>query len=459
MNLTCSFSAAASTVAIVLCAGCAVYAPLPLDDHPHLATKLDALKIAGPATESKDDGVDVSKPLKADSIARLAVMNNPDLVAARAGRGIAEAQVLQAGLLPNPQITGSYGFLRAGPGTVDQWSAGLAEDVRALVTFSATRRAAELGAKQIEADLLWQEWQVIGKARMLTVDYVKQGELRALLGDARRLLADRFARDQRAVEEGNLTLSGIAPDLVALADIDKQVADAELKAQIGARDLDLLLGLDPSVKLNIDPAIDIPKIDTDLVAALAAELPSRRPDLIALKLGYASQDEKYYAAILGQFPALVLGGSGGHDTSAVYTIGPNVTMDLPLFNHNQGNIAIEGATRQKLHAEYTNRLTADSAEIRGLLGDQQLLRHQLTAARDHAAQADRAAKAAESAYAASLIDARAYVDIVTAALSRKQEVVTIEQTMLEQQIALATLTGVAMPSADPIHEIDGSNRP
>jgi outer membrane protein TolC len=444
---------AASLVMILDCTGCETYAPLPLDTQPKLATELGALR--NPPAHF----VDFSKPLTVDAIALLAVQNNPDLLAARAGRGIAEAQVLQAGLLPNPQITGSYGFLRAGPGTVDQWSAGLAEDIRALITFSATKHAADLGARQTEADLLWQEWQVIGKARMLSVDFVKQRQLLTLLEDAHRLLADRYARDARAVEAGNLTVASVAPDLAALADTDKQLADAKLKAQTGARELNLLLGLAPGVSLNIDPALDIPKIDANAVAALIADLPARRPDLIALKLGYGAQDEKYYAAILGQFPALVLGGSGGHDTSAIYTIGPSVTMDLPIFNHNQGNIAIEKATRQKLHAEYTSRLTADVAEIRGLLADQLLLRSQLTGAQSSAAEADRAAQAAESVYAAALIDARTYVDLVSAALSRKQEVVTIEQGLLEQQVALATLTGIAMPITDPIPEVAGDRQP
>jgi outer membrane protein TolC len=444
---------AAAVLALTSLGACESYEPLPLDGHPKLATTLGVLRNSDPAP------VDLTKRLTVDAIALLALQNNPDLVSARADRGIAQAQLLQAGLLPNPQISGSYGFLRAGPGTADQWSAGLAEDIRALVTFSATRRAAELGARQTEADLLWQEWQVIGKARMLTVDFVKQGQLLALLSDAHRLLADRYARDARAVDEGNLTVTGVAADLAALADIDKQLTDARLKAQTGARDLNLLLGLDPSVKLDIDPALDIPQVDADAVEALAADLPSRRPDLIALKLGYASQDEKYYAAILGQFPALVLGGTGGHDTSAIYSIGPTVTMDLPIFNRNQGNVAIEKATRQKLHEEYSNRLNADVAEIHGLLADQSLQRSQLTAAQRSAAEADRAARAAESAYVATLIDARSYADIVSAALSRKQEVVTIEQALLEQQVALATLTGIAMPVAAPIQDVAGDLKP
>jgi outer membrane protein TolC len=439
----------AASCAALLLSGCETYAPLPLATQPSLASNLAALRNGG------DAKIDLAKPLTVDAVAVLAVRNNPDLVAARADRGIAEAQMLQAGLLPNPQVTGAYGFLRAGPATVDQWTAGLSEDIRALVTFSANRKAAELGARQTEADLLWQEWQVIGKARMLTVDYLKQHEILASVRAARRLLADRYERDRRAVDEGNLTVAAVAPDLAALGDIDKQLADAEIKAQTGARDLDLLLGLDPSVKLDIDPVIAIPPADPAAIAALVRDLPLRRPDLIALRLGYGAQDEKYFAAILGQFPALVFGGEAAKDTSAVRTFGPTVTMDLPIFNHNQGNIAIEKTTREKLHSEYANRLSADVAEIHGMLADQALLRRQLADTSAAAAQADRAAKSAESAYAVALIDARSYADLVGAALSRRQEVSTIERTLLDQQIALATLTGIAMPAVAPFFDDAG----
>ncbi len=437
---------------LLVSAGCETYSPLPLDSQAHLAANLKELRNGG------DTAVDLSKPLSVDAIAILAVQNNPDLVAARSSRDIAEAQVLQAGLLPNPQASGSYGFLRAGPATVDQWTAGLSEDIRALITFSADRKAAELSARQTEADLLWQEWQVIGKARMLTIDAVKQRQLLAVIHHAQRLLADRYDRDKRAVDDGNQTLAATAPDLAALGDVEKQLADAEVKTQAGSRDLNLLLGLDPSVKLEIDPVVPIPAVDPSAVEALAHDLPARRPDLIALKLGYGAQDERYFAAILGQFPALILGGEGAKDTSAVRTFGPTVTMDLPIFNHNQGNVAIEKATREKLHAEYASRLSTDVAEIHGMLADQVLLQRQLGNTREAAAEADRAAQAAESAYAIALIDARSYADLVNAALTRRQEVITIEQNLLDEQVALATLTGIAMPTVHNLVEEAGVSK-
>ena len=93
-----------------------------------------------------------------------------------------------------------------------------------------------------------------------------------------------------------------------------------------------------------------------------------------------------------------------------------------------------------------------------MLADQALLQRQLADTRAAAAQADRAARSAQSAYGAALIDARSYADLVGAALSRRQEAATIEQTLLDQQIALATLTGIAMPVVAPPSEDAGVSR-
>src|SRR5471030_835781 len=157
-------------------ASCESYEPLALDTEPRIAASLAELH-RSPA------GATLDKKLGVEEIALLAVENNPDLRAARSDRGVAEAELLQAGLLPNPQITASYGVLLGGPASFDAWSAGLGQDIKALVTLSAQRRSASYATRRVDADLVWQEWQVIGKARLLAVDLIEGETLRRLLGE------------------------------------------------------------------------------------------------------------------------------------------------------------------------------------------------------------------------------------------------------------------------------------
>lgn len=410
-------------------ASCESYEPLPLEDHPRLAA---------PA------GFDPAKPLDMAEIARLAVENNPDLRAARGDRGIAQAQVIQAGILPNPQVSASLGLLAGGPASADSWSAGIGQDIKALITFQAQKNSARLDARKIDADLLWQEWQVMAKARLLFVDTVEQGRSRALLAENRALFADRYKRTERAVRDGNAVIATLAPDLTALSDIDKQLADLDRQAETRRHDLAVLLGLDPSVSVTLAPDIAIALPEPAAITELLPRLPNRRPDLIALKFGYGSEEEKMRAAILGQFPALIFGGSAGSDTSNVLTAGPAITFDLPIFNRNQGAIAIERATRQRLHDEYTARLTASVAEIKGLLAQQELLRRQLGEAKLRLGEAEQVAELSRKAYDAGNLDERSYVDLAVTLIAKRQEIIGIEQLLAEGQVAIQSLIGTDM---------------
>ena len=107
----------------------------------------------------------------------------------------------------------------------------------------------------------------------------------------------------------------------------------------------------------------------------------RRPDLVALQLGYRAQNAKLRTAILSRFPNLMFGVTGGSDNANVRNFGPQITLELPIFNQNQGNIAIETATRQQLHDEYAARLTAAFGQVRAMMAEIELLSRQLEAVR------------------------------------------------------------------------------
>jgi outer membrane protein TolC len=167
---------------------------------------------------------------------------------------------------------------------------------------------------------------------------------------------------------------------------------------------------------------------------------------VALQLGYRAQNAKLRTAVLSRFPNLVFGVTGGSDNTNVRTAGPQITLELPIFNQNQGNIAIESATRQQLHDEYAARLTAAVGQVRAMIAEIDLLNRQLREVRQQLAGTRRVAAQAESAFNAGNLDERSYVDLVGARLTKEQEIVTIEQSLLDQQVAIATLIGAGMPA-------------
>ncbi len=436
-----------AVAAVTALAACAGPAELPLPARPGLATGLADLQ---------HQGIDPAAPLTVSEVALLAVENNPDLRAVRAQHGVARAQVLQAGLLPNPQVNGAFLPLVAGFGTTPAWNAGINEDIRTLITLSSTRKAARARADQVDAQILWQEWQVIGQARLLAVDIIEARRVLALLARNRRLFAGRYLRSQRAVAAGNETLTVSAPDLAALQTITTRIDDLQLQQLARRHQLNALLGLAPEVTVSLDPILDIPRFSPDAVARALPSLAERRPDLVALRLGYRAQNARLRTAILSRFPNLILGVTGGSDNANVRNAGPQVTLELPIFNQNQGNIAIERATRQQLHDEYAARLTTAAGQIRAMTAEIALLSRQLRTVRLDVATTRRIAAQAEAAFNAGNLDERSYVDLVGARLTKALEVVLIEQSLLDQQVAIATLIGAGMPAiAIPPADIRG----
>jgi len=416
-------------------AGCASYTTLPLDKDARPKDSVEQLRheAALPST------------LGADDIAMLALLNNPDLVAARTRRGVAQAQLLSAGILPNPSLNASYGFLLGGPGTMGALSAGLSQDLKSLVTLSAKRAAARQSAREVDASLLWQEWQTVGKARLQAVDLIEGGRQQRLLQQQLTLLQDRLERSRQALAQGDNTLAALAPELTAAADARRQLDDLERLQETRRRDLDAFLDLSPQVTLPLDEHITLPPIDAAAINASLPGLADRRPDLVALQLGYRSQEEKVRGAILAQFPLLSLGVSGGHDTSDVRTLGPQITIDLPIFDRNQGNIAVERATRQQLHDEFSLRLATARSEVQALLADQALLLDQYSGKQAQLLELVRSAQNADNAFHTGDLDERSAIDLISARNAKQQEVLAMEQSLLQQQVAIATLIGAGMP--------------
>jgi outer membrane protein TolC len=421
---------------------CATYQPLPLDTHVHLKHKL---------SELAHSGVRIDQPLSVYDVAVLAVENNPDLIATRTQRGVARAQVLEAGLLPNPSVSASYLFLLnpdAAAGVLfDAVAASVTQDIQKTITMKGRLRSAKAAALQVDASVLWEEWQLIGKARLLVFDLVQEEKLRRVLVEYRETLQSRFDRGRKALAEGNTTLATVAPDLAAVSDTRKLVFDLERDLDSKHHDLNTLLGLAPEVMVPLKTQLQVLQVDPKTVMRALNDLADRRPDLIALQFGYRSQDEKFRGALVGQFPALTFGPSYARDTSDVRSFGPQLTMDLPIFDRNQGNIAIEKTTREQLRAEFQARLSAAHSEVLASLATQRLLGRQLDEERAELPVLQGFAKQAESAMNAGNIDERAFVDLVSANYLKQQAVLTLEQQLLEQEVAVATLIGAGMPRA------------
>lgn len=412
-------------------AGCAHYAPKPL-----------------PATVALDDLATqpMLPPLTMAAVVQRAVVHNPDLVAMRAQHSVAEAQLMQAGVLPNPSVSASASSVLAGAGVVTALSVGVMQDLKSVLLRESKQASGQASVQALDARILWQEWQVMTQARLLAVALIEGGHQMAVLATTVAVLDERVTREARAVAQGDLTLALLTPDQAAASDAHRQMDD--LARQLAARrqELSALMGVRSDAVWLLEDRLEIPKVDADALREARETLASRRPDLLALQWGYAAQEERLRGAVLAQFPSLLIGINAGRDTSDVRTLGPQLSFDLPIFDRNQGAIANETATRQQLYDEYVARLASAQNDLTTLLARQQQLRAQVEALGGRLVALQKSAEQAEAAFHRGDLDLRSYVELKMAAQSRALEKMGMEQALLEGQVAMAALAGVGLPA-------------
>ena len=439
---------AALLAAISSLPGCALYHPEPLATGPDLAAGLDGIAVdpaAMPLAELRTHKVDLSGPLDMDSVAILAVARNPDLRTARAHAHVTHAEAFNNGLLPNPTFSADYGVVSSGPGTVAAYTLALMQDIMPFVTLSSRRDAGRALVRGAELDLLWQEWQVVAQARLLTVRAASFEKQRQVLEANRSLFRERSQATRAAMARGDETLVNVVSDLAALTSIETQLHDLDQQILSNQFDLDALLGLEPGTRLSLSDHVDLADPDADKVRASLSDLVSRRPDLLALKAGYEAQEEAVYQAVLNQFPPLSLGGNRASDTTNVKSWTASASIGLPIFNHNEGAIAVEKANRETLKADYQARLDSAYAGVGQALSQIALLRAQYESCADSLTVLDGAGRQSDAAFRSGGLDERSFADLKGAELARRLETARIEQALLEQKIALLTLVGSAIP--------------
>lgn len=431
------FAAAASALFF---AGCATYRPLPLPTGPDLT---GASPLTVPAARLGLPGlaphpINPGRPLDETSVIILAVLNNPELKARRLEAGVAKAQLLEAGLLPDPQISGSL----SRSATHGGYSLGLAEDIRALITRPHALAAARARQRQVNLEILWQEWQVAARAEQLFIRSDADRRLQAVLTEDRDLMRARRRADAEALRRNEITAGTVSADLAALAAVETRLRRTELELNQTHHALAGLLGLNPDAPLRLGAPGRGRPISAATFRAAVAALPRHRADLLALKAGYQSREQRLREAILAQFPSLSAGVEQARSAEeGVRTIGLTVNLTLPLFNRNRGRIAVGRATRAELRQAYQARLDRAVVETDRVRKAIQIMERHDRALAHQVSELRRTARAAEQELRRGDLDLasalRMHADYVSAQAESIRSRAALEQARATLRILLA----------------------
>jgi outer membrane protein TolC len=420
---------------------CAIYHASPLPVGPNLATspqRLTAdtarLRLA-PLKTIQVDARDGLTPLE---VAVLAVLNNPDLEAKRKAAGVSDAQVFAAGLLPDPQISGSVDKPIAGPDTGTAYSIAAGLDLAGLLARTYAHRAARLAAKEADLNLLWSEWSVAQEARQLAETVLATEARSVVLRQVLALATDRYDRSARALEHRDVTLQTNAADLAVKLDAENQLLMLQHDAQKARRDLNALLGLRADVALPLAPAPQAAVYDEAAVRQALTSLPERRPDLLALKAGYGAQDANVRKAVLAQFPLNNIGLAYAKDPAGVITESLTAALALPIFNGGRGEVRVQNASREQLRAEYQARLDQTDADVRNAERERAGAQAAAALLRADVPRLEALVRPAVTAYDRGDIDSQTYLTLSQNALSRRADLDDKELAARLAEISLET---------------------
>jgi len=384
-----------------------------------------------------------------DQAAVLSVLLSPKLVAERDRRGLAQAQLVQAGILPNPSIGITQDFVTGGftKGAFNPYGFNASWDVSSLVPHGAKVKAARSNVDAVSLDVAWTEWQTAEGAKLA---FYRVVALQAQLSRAKQIDADQQATVtalQAAVDRHERNVVDLAAAQAARQ--DSLTAILAIQQELDQRRLALkrAIGFLPQSQLAIRYDFALPSsVSPPSERELLANLENQRLDLVGLRAGYQSQEETVRTAILAQFPKVALGFAHASDNSNIHTTGFGITFDLPLFDRNQGAIATEKATRLKLYDEYANRVFEARSDIASALADIRSLNQQITVAQEALPVFQRLVDTSRTAAEEGAADVLGYFQARISLNQRSLQILKLKQTLIEAKSALELASGRYLPA-------------
>jgi outer membrane protein TolC len=414
---------------------------------------LEAIRVQAQALQHpilRPIGFDERDGLSPDEAAVLAVLANPSLRAVRDQRGIAKAQIIQAGILPNPSFSGGAELPIRIPEEADGYSMDFGWDFASLIALGTKVEAAKAQAASVELDVAWQEWQVAQAAKTAVFRCVSLSAQLATAEQVEQRLRENLDTVRSAVDQQFKTAVDLAAAEAALQEAHAAVLDIRQEMRKQRVGLNRCLGLPPDAAVALQKDTSLPsRLSLPEASELLTGLEDRRLDLVALKRGYDSQEASIRAAILSGFPKWEIGVAHTKDSGSFYTIGPTMTIDIPLFDVNQGNVALEKATRQKLFDEYTGRVFEARSEIAALLAEIESVTQKIAYAETAVPVLERLVTTYEAALAGGHLDILSYYGAKNDLARKTLEILKLQQELVEMSIGLELASGRYLPETAP----------
>lgn len=320
----------------------------------------------------------LAQPLGVDAAVQIALLNNRSLQAVYEELGVAQADLVQAGLLKNPVFSGSVRFPTSGSGFANL-EFDLVGSFLELLFLPARKQVAalELEERKLRVSHAVLELASQTRSAYYTAISARQvADLRRLVAQAAEASAE-FAK--RLYDAGNLTELAMTLERASFEQARLDWSKAE-SAVIEARErLTRILGLwgggaewSAPDRLPDVTAEELPLEQAERLAIsrrLDFQAALREVQVASSALGLARQTRW-----LSDFD---LGASAERETEGNWVAGPSFAVPLPVFDQGQARMA-QGEALLRMREHRLTALAVDiRSEVRSLRGRLVQARHRL----------------------------------------------------------------------------------
>jgi cobalt-zinc-cadmium efflux system outer membrane protein len=282
----------------------------------------------------------LAEPIDQDRAVAIALLNNRRLRAEYARLGLAQADFVEAGLLENPTIIAAAGFPDRPP-SLTQLDFGLTLNVLRVLLMPARKEIAQLGLNATTLEVADLVLETAAETRVVFLDLQAAQHTSDMLREiaAAAGASAEFARRLHAA--GNLSDLALA-NQESLSE-QSRVEFARSLVEVAERRelLNVQLGLwgDQTGWAFDDRLAELPPSELDM-SELESLAVRQRLDLAAAalnveaiaKAGGLQRDWRYLLTT-------EVGGFASRDTDGQWVYGPEIALELPIFDQRQGQIA------------------------------------------------------------------------------------------------------------------------
>lgn len=280
----------------------------------------------------------LSEPLTVEHSVQLAFVRSPQIRAAYADLGLAEADVIEASRLANP--TFSYVDLdpREGEGR-SQITRSVAIDFANLLMIPARRRIAgaeyESARQRVAAELL----DLATNVESAWYEYVGSQQVAAMRESAARAAEASAEFARRSKEAGNLSARELALELAAAS--EARIASARAAADMlkARTEFAAQVGISARDPWQTPKRLPVPLATTLSQADLVERALRERFDVVATRREVSTLEEALGLTRRWRYVGEIeVGYEDESETDGGRLRGPSLSIQLPLFNQGQATI-------------------------------------------------------------------------------------------------------------------------